>query len=168
MSRNNSVENDLPGPPTLCGVLETVLYFSDQDRCERFYRDLLGMRLMDREPGRSLFFRAGDSVFLMFDADATLSEGKLPAHGARGPVHTCFRVPPDEYDSWKNALLDQLGTNRMTVFASFFTKSRQHSAAGNSQHTETSFVIGQKTGVFKGKRTHTGTIVGVSDRVVIG
>jgi len=104
VSRNSSGENDLPRPPTLCGVLETVLYFSDQDRCERFYQDLLGMRLMDREPGRSLFFRAGDSVFLMFNADATLAAGRLPAHGARGPVHTCFRVPPDEFDAWKSYL----------------------------------------------------------------
>lgn len=88
-------------PPSLSGVLETVLYFRDQDRAERFYVDVMGMRLLDREPGRSLFFRAGDSVFLLFDPDEARRGGRLPAHGANGPGHTCFRVDPDRYEPWK-------------------------------------------------------------------
>jgi len=90
-----------PTPPPLEGVLETVLYFTDQDRACAFYRDVLGMRLMDREPGRSLFFRAGSSVFLIFRAEETLRSVKLPPHGATGSIHTCFRVPPEEYERWK-------------------------------------------------------------------
>jgi catechol 2,3-dioxygenase-like lactoylglutathione lyase family enzyme len=91
-------------PPPLTGVLETVLYFADQDRAEEFYRDVLGMRLLAREPGRSLFFRAGSSVFLLFRPEASLAAGTLPAHGARGPVHSCLRVPLDSYDAWKSHL----------------------------------------------------------------
>ncbi|HXV77199.1 MAG TPA: VOC family protein [Candidatus Polarisedimenticolaceae bacterium] len=90
--------------PSLGSVLETVLYYTDQQRALAFYRDLLGMRLLASEPRRSLFFRAGASVFLLFDADETLAAGTLPAHGARGPVHTCFRVPADDYDRWKRYL----------------------------------------------------------------
>jgi len=90
--------------PRLTRVLETVLYFADQDRSERFYRDLLGLKLLDREPGRSLFFRAGDSVFLLFDASETARAGALPPHGATGPVHTCFQVPAEDYDSWRDYL----------------------------------------------------------------
>ena len=72
-------------PPRVTGVLETVLYYTDQDRAERFYSDVLGFRLIDREEGRSLFYRAGDSVFLLFDAAETnLVGGRLPPHGARG------------------------------------------------------------------------------------
>lgn len=82
-------------------MLETVLYFTDQQRAEEFYAGTMGMRLLDREPGRSLFFRAGESVFLLFRADETLKPGKLPAHGAEGPVHTCFRVPAEHYAGWK-------------------------------------------------------------------
>ena len=48
--------------PHLSRVLETVLYFTEQQRAAEFYQDVLGMKLLDREPGRSLFFRAGDSV----------------------------------------------------------------------------------------------------------
>jgi catechol 2,3-dioxygenase-like lactoylglutathione lyase family enzyme len=93
-----------PDRPRLESVLETVLYFTDQSRCERFYGDVLGMRLIDREPGRSLFFRAGDSVFLLFDAEATSEGGPLPAHGSRGPGHCCFLVAPEAYESWKTYL----------------------------------------------------------------
>ena len=94
----------LDSAPRLSGVLETVLYVTDQPRAEAFYGDLLGMRLLDRQPGRSLFYRAGDSVFLLVCADQTETGGSLPPHGARGPIHTCFLVPPDEYDRWKDHL----------------------------------------------------------------
>ena len=91
-------------PPRLCGVLETVLYFSDEQRTASFYGGVLGMRLLDREPGRSLFYRIGDSVFLLFRTEQSLRAGKLPAHGARGPIHTCFRAPAETYSAWKEHL----------------------------------------------------------------
>lgn len=87
--------------PPLTGVLETVLYFSDEARAAAFYGGILGFRRLDREPGRSLFYRAGSSVFLLFDAQATRLPGKLPPHGCEGPGHTCFLVPPDSYARWK-------------------------------------------------------------------
>jgi len=90
--------------PHLSRVLETVLYYTDQQRAHDFYVDVLGMRLLDSEPRRSLFFRAGDSVVLMFDAEETAKGGKLPPHGARGSIHVCFQVPADEYDAWKTYL----------------------------------------------------------------
>jgi len=96
--------------PHLSGVLETVLYYTDQRRAADFYTDVLGMRLLDSEPQRSLFFRAGDSVVLMFDAEQTAKGGKLPPHGASGSVHTCFRVPADEYETWKT-YLDERGVS---------------------------------------------------------
>ena len=94
----------MPDRPRLSGVLETVLYYRNQDRAAAFYSDVLGMRLLDREPGRSLFFRAGDSVFLLFDASETRRAGKLPAHGADGSIHTCFLVRESDYEPWKNHL----------------------------------------------------------------
>jgi len=94
-------------PPTLLGVLETVLYFTDSVRTRRFYSEVLGMRLMDQEKGRSLFFRAGSSVFLLFRADEALKGGRLPAHGATGSIHTCFLVPEEQYERWKTYLPSQ-------------------------------------------------------------
>ncbi len=87
--------------PPLSGVLETVLYFSDQDRSEAFYSGVLGLRLLDKEPGRSLFYRAGSSVLLLFHPGASRAAGRLPAHGAEGAVHVCFRVPRPAYGAWK-------------------------------------------------------------------
>ena len=98
----------MPAPrPTVTGVLETVLYYSDAQATERFYSDVLGFRLLSREPGRSLFYRAGASVFLLFDARETLGGGHLPAHGATGPVHTCFLATPEDYETWKTYLAEQ-------------------------------------------------------------
>lgn len=91
-------------PPALRGVLETVLYYREQDRAERFYTEIMGMRLLDRETGRSLFYRAGDSVFLLFDAVEARRGDHLPPHGADGAVHICFRVDRDSYDAWKHHL----------------------------------------------------------------
>ena len=90
-------------PPT-ASVLETVLYFTDERRTERFYSDVMGFRLVRREPGRSLFYRAGSSVLLLFRPDETLRGDKLPPHGATGPGHTCFLVPPDAYEAWHRHL----------------------------------------------------------------
>lgn len=94
-----------PSPP-LEGVLETVLYFEDQDRAERFYTDVLGMRLISKQPDYWLFFRAGNSVFLLFDATTTARGEGLPAHGATGPGHVCFLVDPASYEQWKQWLQD--------------------------------------------------------------
>jgi len=91
-------------PPPFEGVLETVLYVADEARAEAFYSGVLGMRLLDREPGRGLFYRAGASVFLLFRSGATRTGGKLPPHGASGPIHVCFRVAGGDYAKWKEHL----------------------------------------------------------------
>lgn len=98
----------MPAPrPAITGVLETVLYYTDAAATERFYGEVLGFRLVGKQPGRSLFYRAGESVFLLFDAGTTLGEDSLTPHGATGPVHTCFLAPPDAYEGWKTYLAEQ-------------------------------------------------------------
>lgn len=89
------------GAPGISGVLETVLYFTDERRTEAFYSGVLGLRLLDREAGRSLFYRAGTSVVLLFNAQSTRGSGSLPPHGAEGSIHVCFRVAPERYAAWK-------------------------------------------------------------------
>ena len=94
----------MPNSPLISSVLETVLYYSDQDRTEKFYSDVLGMRLLGQEPGRSLFYRVGSrgDVLLLFNADVTRNPDRSPPpHGATGSIHTCFRVPEGEYERWK-------------------------------------------------------------------
>ena len=93
-------------PPPVTGVLETVLYYTDQARAERFYRETLGFRLVGKEAGRHLFFRAGASVFLLFDSEATSQAGTAtPTHGATGSAHTCFLVSSQDYERWKEYLV---------------------------------------------------------------
>jgi len=92
-------------PPPITGVLETVLYYTDQVRAEHFYGEILGFRLVGKEAGRHLFFRAGSSVFLLFDPEATKQTGAAtPSHGAVGRAHACFLVSRQDYERWKEHL----------------------------------------------------------------
>jgi catechol 2,3-dioxygenase-like lactoylglutathione lyase family enzyme len=83
-------------------VIETCVYADDLDQAERFYRDVLGLAVAAREPGRHVFFRVGaSSMLLVFRPAATLKGEHLPAHGARGPGHLALGIEAGEYDAWK-------------------------------------------------------------------
>ncbi|WP_118138019.1 VOC family protein [Oceanicella sp. SM1341] len=78
------------------GLLETCLYASDLVAAEAFYGGLLGLSVVMREAGRHVFFRAGPSMFFVFDPAATCESAPdaalpVPPHGATGPGHVCFR-----------------------------------------------------------------------------
>lgn len=92
------------------GVLETCLYATDLAAAERFYADALGLQVISREPGRHVFFRCGDAVFLVFDPSRTRSQpgvvagAPIPVHGAEGAGHVAFRVPTDDLPAWHDRL----------------------------------------------------------------
>jgi catechol 2,3-dioxygenase-like lactoylglutathione lyase family enzyme len=89
----------------ILAVVETGVYVDDLDRAEAFYRDLLGLAVIGKEPGRHVFFRVGSStVLLAFLTDATLRGDLLPAHGARGPGHFALGVPADSLAAWRERL----------------------------------------------------------------
>jgi len=85
-------------------VLETCLYTTDLEAAKGFYRDVLGLELFSEKPGRHIFFRAGQGVFLVFNPDVTEQDKELPPHGARGSGHVCFRVEPEELEDWGEKL----------------------------------------------------------------
>lgn len=88
------------------GVVETGIYVDDLDRAEAFYRDVLGLAVIAREPGRHVFFRVGErNVLLAFLAAATLKGEVLPAHGARGPGHFALGVAAADFTAWREQLL---------------------------------------------------------------
>ena len=93
-------------PPRISGILETALYVADLDRAERFYRDVLALRQIGKEPDRHVFFRLGSGVLLLFRADRTRQAGTLPSHGADGEIHVCFLVSPAAYEAWKRHIQD--------------------------------------------------------------
>ena len=90
-------------------VLETVLYASDLDAIEVFYRDVLGLAPFSRMAGRQLFYKLPNHVLLIFNPDATEvppapSALPVPPHGARGPGHVCFRAEAREIGLWREQL----------------------------------------------------------------
>ena len=88
-------------PPRITGILETVLYVADIDRAEQFYRDVMALREIGKDPGRHVFFRVGSGVLLLFRAERTRRSASIPPHGADGEIHICFTIDADEYEAWK-------------------------------------------------------------------
>ena len=99
---------------TPAAILETVLYASDLDGIENFYRRALGLEPFAKAEGRQVFYRCGDQMLLIFNPNATEvppgTDAKLPVppHGARGPGHVCFRASAAEIAAWR-ARLEGLG-----------------------------------------------------------
>ena len=91
-------------------ILESALYVTDLDAAESFYRDVLGLERIAGVGGRHVFFRCGQGVLLLFDAEATKHapppDARLPAppHGTVGEGHLCFAATADEIEAWKTAL----------------------------------------------------------------
>jgi catechol 2,3-dioxygenase-like lactoylglutathione lyase family enzyme len=87
----------------LAGVLETVVYCTTENEAatRRFYREVLGLQPFGEA---SSGHRVGSGVFLLFNRDESSVQDWPPAHGATGPVHTCFLSAPGDYERWKEAL----------------------------------------------------------------
>ena len=78
---------------TIQGVIETGIYVKDLDETEDFYRTVLNLPVIAKEPGRHVFFQAGDRTMLLaFIADATLKSDQATPHGAKGPGHFALGV----------------------------------------------------------------------------
>jgi catechol 2,3-dioxygenase-like lactoylglutathione lyase family enzyme len=92
----------------IVAIIETSVYVDDLDRAEAFYRDILGLEVLTREPGRHVFFRVGDAMLLVFDPRATIGGGSPPPHGAGGPGHFALGVRTEDLDGWR-ARLEGLG-----------------------------------------------------------
>ncbi|MFO0946757.1 MAG: VOC family protein [Planctomycetota bacterium] len=85
-------------------LVEFGVYVDDLDESETFYRDVLGLELIAKLPGRHVFFKLGNTVLLLFLADSTLKGDHLPAHGARGPSHFAIGIPTDSREEWRRHL----------------------------------------------------------------
>lgn len=85
-------------------LVEAALYVDDLDRAEAFYRDVLGLELIGKEPGRHAFFRVGQGVLLIFNPESTQKGGLFPAHGAQGPGHAALGISAASFDSWRSRL----------------------------------------------------------------
>ncbi len=91
-------------------ILETVLYATDLDAAEAFYRDVLGLDVVSRLAGRQVFLRVGSQMLLVFNPAATLLPSAnlampVPSHGAEGEGHVCFSASGQEIEAWRTALV---------------------------------------------------------------
>jgi len=88
-------------------ILETCLYVDDLEVAEAFYRDVIGLEFYAKVPGRHCFFRCGDGMFLLFDAEATRTPpgSDKTGHGADGSGHVAFRMTEDEVEGWRERLI---------------------------------------------------------------
>jgi len=95
------------------GVLETCLYADDLASAEQFYREVIGLVVHARMPGRHVFFRCGPAMFLVFNPTATgtgLDVGpgeRRLQHGAVGPGHVAFQVDESALAAWRDTLASQ-------------------------------------------------------------
>ncbi len=102
----------MDAPPVIHAVLETALYGPDLDALETFYRQVLGLKVHARQPGRHVFFKLEQQMLLLFQPTATRSPEhthagpELPLHGATGAGHVAFRVPADELPAWRARLAE--------------------------------------------------------------
>lgn len=91
-------------------VLETILYATDLDAAEAFYRDVLGLEPSSKQPGRHIFYRLKAQMFLIFNPLETVvplpADAKLPVpvHGAHGQGHVCFAADAAQISLWRTHL----------------------------------------------------------------
>ncbi len=102
-------------------VLESALYVTDLDAAEQFYGEVLGLDPAGKVAGRHIFFKCGQGIVLLFNADATRVPPKpdarlpVPPHGAAGQGHLCFAASEAEIDQWKA----RLGEHGVAIEAEF-------------------------------------------------
>lgn len=86
-------------------ILETCLYVDDLEAARDFYQRVLGLEPFAQVPGRHVFFRCGQAVFLVFNPEASsLPSSQVPPHGAYGPGHVAFAVEAASLSAWKEHL----------------------------------------------------------------
>ncbi|RUU57925.1 VOC family protein [Mesorhizobium sp. M2C.T.Ca.TU.002.02.1.1] len=111
------------------GILESALYVTDLHAAETFYSDVLGLKLLGKVEGRHVFFRCGDGVLLLFNAEATKippapdARLKVPPHGTAGEGHLCFAATAEEIAAWRK----HLAANNIAIESDFEWPQGGHS-----------------------------------------
>jgi catechol 2,3-dioxygenase-like lactoylglutathione lyase family enzyme len=86
-------------------IKETCLYVRDLHRTTHFYANILHLPIIGQMPGRYVFFRVGSSVLLCFDPVVSRDNHGLPPHFGSGHQHLAFECQPEDYEAWKEMLL---------------------------------------------------------------
>ena len=90
----------------LIGIKETCLYVADTERTRAFYAGRLGLQCINHRPGTLVFFRAGHSVLLCFNAERTRQQTDIPRHFGAGELHFAFEAAPAHYAAWRRRVAE--------------------------------------------------------------
>lgn len=95
--------------PTIARVLETALYVDDLDLAVAFYRDILGLRVLDASPRLAAIDAGQATILLLFRRGSTMEgartpSGWIPPHDGHGPAHVAFAVDPEQITAWEQYL----------------------------------------------------------------
>jgi catechol 2,3-dioxygenase-like lactoylglutathione lyase family enzyme len=103
--RSRPIVAPLDPPPAR--VYETVLYASDVGAAAAFYRDAIGLTLVEEPSDLMAVFRLADGGhLLLFDPAQAAEPGRfVPSHGTTGEGHVAFSVPASRLED----LMRQLG-----------------------------------------------------------
>ena len=96
----------VPLDPPPDRVYETVLYASDVRATAAFYRDTIGLSLVEEPSGLMAVFRLGDGGhLLLFDPAQAAQPGRfVPSHGTTGEGHVAFAVDAQRLDGLTSEL----------------------------------------------------------------
>jgi catechol 2,3-dioxygenase-like lactoylglutathione lyase family enzyme len=96
-------------PPLITRVLETALYVDDVAAIVPFYRDVLGLRVLDVSPRLAVMDAGQSTVLLLFRRGSTIAGletagGRIPPHDGAGPIHMAFAIAADAFSAWEEHL----------------------------------------------------------------
>lgn len=86
-------------------IKETCIYVRDLESIRDFYEKKLGLPVINYVPEKHIFFRAGDSVLLVFNPEDSRLKLSPPAHWGEGRQHFAFEVSAAEYHTTKADLV---------------------------------------------------------------
>ncbi len=89
--------------PAIDGLLETALYVEDLDRAEAFYRDVLGLAVVDSSQRLTAIAAGPRQLLLLFKRGSSLVLPLTP-HDAAGRQHIAFAIPAEALPAWESWL----------------------------------------------------------------
>jgi len=92
-------------PPPLDGILETALYVDDVDRAVAFYRDVLGLDVVDVSERLTALSAGPRQLLLVFKRGASVRLPLTP-HDASGHQHVAFPIPSAALGAWESWFLE--------------------------------------------------------------
>jgi catechol-2,3-dioxygenase len=88
-------------------IKETCIYIHDLEKARQFYHEILELPVINYQPGKHLFLRAGDSVLLLFNPEDSKTKTSPPAHYGGGQQHFALEVSRQDYPVVKEKIISK-------------------------------------------------------------